>query len=190
MEEQVIEVVRNFINTPNIVEEITKRMSEKVDINEVKNLIRTKEKQLKKLKSEQDTYYSYLGDEEKKKKLSEDKLFEIIRNIDIQIVSTKNALEELYIKKDSLSEEVLNYENIALMLKNFDKVFESASEEQRKDLFHSLIKEIKVIQSKDIWERKASEIVLWFDNKDIMAYTQKGDIGKKFDVICDTAHYY
>lgn len=75
-----------------------------------------------------------------------------------------------------------------MILKNFDKVFESASEEQRKELFHSLIKEIKVIPSKNIWERKASEIVLWFDNTYIMTYTQKGNNGKKFDVICDTAH--
>lgn len=41
----------------------------------------------------QDTYYSYLENKEKKKKLSEDKLFEIIGNIDIQIATAKNSLE-------------------------------------------------------------------------------------------------
>ncbi|WP_192844993.1 hypothetical protein [Clostridium ljungdahlii] len=45
-----------------------------------------------------------------------------------QIESLKADLSELNIKKNSLSEEALNYENIAMMLKNFDKVFESASE--------------------------------------------------------------
>lgn len=186
LEEQVIEVVRNFINSPNIIEELMKRMGDKIDIKEIESSMKSKEKQLKKLKADQNTYYGYLTDADKIKKLSEDKLFEIISNIDSQIESLQADLSELNIKKNSLSEEALNYENIAMMLKNFDKVFELASDEQKKDLFHSLIKEIKINPSENIWERKASEIVLWFDNTDIMAYTQKDNNGKKFDVIYGT----
>lgn len=47
-----------------------------------------------------------------------------------------------------------------MMLKNFDKIFELASEEKCKELFYSLIKEIKIKNSENLWERKASEIVL------------------------------
>lgn len=67
LEEQVIQKVRDFINTPNIVEELAKRMGEKINTKEVQQEIKEKEKQFKKLKSSQDTYYGYLDNEEKKK---------------------------------------------------------------------------------------------------------------------------
>ena len=66
------------------------------------------------------------------------------------------------------------------MLQNFEKIFKKANNEQRKDLFHSLIKEITIQNSENIWERKASEIILNFNEQDIIKYTEsKENNGEK-----------
>ena len=72
------------------------------------------------------------------------------------------------------------------MLKNFDKLFEKADFELKRDLLHTIIKEIKISPSKDINERKAKEIILWFNSEDIMTYSKKDKIDNSLLLTCDT----
>lgn len=190
LEEQVIKEIKTFVNNPNIISEINKRIGKANDTNRIEMQIKNLEKEIQKLKSSETKYYQLLTDEGKMKILSEEKVLEMIKANKEKMEIVLNEETEYRNKLQVIKEHKLNYEKISLILQSFEKLFELADYEKKKELIHNLIKEIKIVNHKNIWERKASEIVLRFTGEDINSYIDTEDNGKKYDLIYDTAPSY
>lgn len=156
LEQQVTGKILEFINNPNIAGLLEKEMGKEVDTTDVENTIKNFEKQISKLQKRKDNYIIMRADGE----LSPVEFLEKKAEVEESILP---LIEELNLTKHKLyaiKESQYTQEKLALSLKNFDKLFKNATEEQKKKLMHALIKEISINPSQDIKERRATVITL------------------------------
>ncbi|MCB2289765.1 recombinase family protein [Clostridium sp. CS001] len=172
IENQVIEEVKKFADNPNLIPELERRLSEKVDTFELEDEIKEIKKNISDLERKKDKNYKRLEDEEQMLSLDEKELIKRIATI-ADII--KKLEKELLLKQSQLAGikvNSLDIGKIALMLKNFNKVFASTDYEKQKKFIHLLIKDIKIAPAKKINDRKAIEIILNFSDANIMEWTK------------------
>lgn len=188
LEEQVIATIIDFVNSPNVIEKLIKNFGNNDNSTEIKNNIESITRKIKKLKTDENKYYTYLVDEEKLKKLNADKIADIIKNITNEIETLEGQLINFNRQLESINNNRINADKVAFMLKNFEKLFEKAEFEVKRELLHTIIKEIKISPSETIEGRKAKEIILWFNDEDIMSWEGKGQKDNSLLLTCDTVH--
>lgn len=191
-EEFVIQEIKNFVNKPNIISTISENIGGDINITEIENDIKIISKRLTKLNKDKEKYIEYLVDEEKVKIIGETGLLEKIDSINKEIELQEVELSQLKAKHHTLNNNILDYEKIALALKYFDEVFDKASDEQKIELLHTIVKEIKINPASELKDRTVKEIILHFSDIDLMNFANKDEGNnsgsKSYEVICDTVH--
>ncbi|NLL70763.1 MAG: recombinase family protein [Epulopiscium sp.] len=185
LEEQVKQEISKFINNKNLIIELEKRFNQDNNTSDIEKAINIKEKALNSFEKEVEKLFDlYANDEEETfvKNVFDKK----IHQINADATRLKEELLQLNKKLNAIKETKLTYEKISVMLKNFDILINKATPEQQKDLFHLLIKEIKIENHKDINKRRASKIILHFTEEDIIKLTQGED--KSVSLTCGTVH--
>lgn len=189
LEEQVINNLKEFIHSPSVVDKLVKDFGNKNNSIEIENNIENISKRIKRLKADEDKYYKYLVNDEMLKTFKESKLKELVDNINKESEELEQELNNYKIKLENIKKNNINAEKVAFMLKNFDKIFEKADFEKKKELLHTIIKEIIISPCGNIEGRKAKEIVLWFNGEDIMVYNKKDKKDNSLLFTCDTVHH-
>lgn len=189
-EKTVLEEIRKFINKPNVIDAISENIGGDINSVEIEADIERVSKGLKKLRRDKDKYIEYLVDEEKVNIIGEKNLLEKIDNINKRIDNQEIELSQLKSKQQVIVSSRLDYEQIALALKHFDKIFDKATNEQKIELLHLLIKEVKISPASNIKDRTVEEVILNFSDIDLIKFTNGDDNSneKNYEVICDTAH--
>lgn len=60
------------------------------------------------------------------------------------IVELDEKIEDIKLRRKAVEQDAITLENIYTLLENFDKVYDKISEEEKKSLISSLIKEIEI----------------------------------------------
>lgn len=186
-EEFIVNKIKEFINQPNIIQVIANNLGGDADLQSIENEIETIKSSIIKYEKDKKTYLKYLTDDTKVNKIGEDSLIEIIEEINLKLNALCSELEELKSKKLNLENNQLNYEKISFILKNFEKAFEEADENLKIELLHSIIKEIKINPADKINNRTVKEIILHFNEVDLMKCNNNTADAKSYEVIYDTA---
>ncbi|MDT8719524.1 recombinase family protein [Clostridium sp. 19966] len=181
LEKQVSDKIIEFINSSDIARILEKEMKKESNTKEIENTIKDLEKQISKLQRRKDNYTIMRGDGElskeeylEKKGEVEDALLPLIEELNL----TKQKLQ-------TIKENQYTQEKLTVLLKNFDKLFKNATDEQKKVLMHKTIKEIKINPSDDINERRATEITLRLKENMLNEDSSKENL---LLLTCDTVH--
>lgn len=173
LEEQVISKIKEFIYSDGIIDRIVKDLGSKNNSAEIQKNIDNITKRIKKLKNDEDKYYKYLIDDEMLKIYKESKIRELVSGINRELDKLEKELINYKTQLENINKKNINAEKVALMLRNFDKIFEKADFENKKELLHTIIKEITINPSTRIEGRTAKEIILCFNNEDILSHENK-----------------
>lgn len=156
IEEKVLQVIQGIIQDKNLVDEIIEKLEreQKLDVSDLKHNLNIQKKELLKL-------------EEKQKKLdadyfnglSPDTYDRLSNNLQDEVKVTKEVIANIEREIDKATSAFkIDQDTVIEALKNFDKLFECATNEEKRVLMKSLIKRIEMEPNrKDI-----KTIVFWF----------------------------
>jgi len=184
----VVNKIKEFVNQPNVLEVIASNLGGDADLPNIEEEIKNIKSSIDKNEKDLKTYINYLSDEKKLNIIGEDNLIEKIGEINDRLSTLNIELDELEGKKSNLENSQLDYEKISFILKNFEKAFENANDDLKKQLLHNMVKEIKISPAESINNRTVKEIILHFNEVDLMKISKiNGEGGNKnYEVICDT----
>lgn len=190
VESEVIKKIKEFYSQPDITNIIASQFENSADdLSEVDKEIKMLLKKLNEKKVSEKTYYSYLANPEKLKLLKEEIILEMIQSTSGEISSIEANIQELTLKKESLSQQNSYLDAIVDVLNNFTLEIDNAPDEVKRRLLHSLIKQININPGKTTIERTISEIVLHFNSMDLEAFNKteaSKKIASEFEVTYDT----
>ena len=149
LEKEVIDAVKELVNNPIFAEEIKKRISIQIDTDEIDKEISEYITSLKEVETNKRTLeYSIdtlpSDTKHRDRKLADmnyrlDKLYDIIYQLEENI-------EDAQLRKKSVEMQSITLDNIYAILKNFNKVFDKITDEEKKMVITSLIKEIQIFE--------------------------------------------
>jgi site-specific DNA recombinase len=175
IEQQVVGGIKEFLNTKNVAKEIAERASKAIDVKELDLQVKDYKKKIRKCEEGIDNYLSFLADRNKVKMIGgEEKLVRNVEQLNNSKADLEKELRTVTNQRDSVINNKLNLENIALILERFEVLFDRMNHEERKEMLNNLIKEIRINDSEDIEERLVKEIVLNIDNNTIK-FMKKGE---------------
>ena len=147
LEGTVLEAVSQYVNRPNVVEDIAKHMDSELDTTKLEKRVKELEKTLKAVDKSEELQYnilSQIGLNDRYKNYKLEKIEENINKLAEQRKETKGELEKTRKEIEAIHLNKLSYEIMKKLLKRFSKACEVATKEQRKRLIRSLVKEIKL----------------------------------------------
>lgn len=147
LEGTVMEAVSQYVNRPNVVEDIARHMDSELDTSKLEVREKELEKTLKTLDKSEELQYnilSQIGLDGRYKNFKPEKIEENINKIAEQREETEEELERTKKEIEAIEMNKLSYEIIKKLLKEFSRACEMATKEQRKRLIRSLVKEIKL----------------------------------------------
>lgn len=147
LEDTIIREIKRYISRPNVMEEITRHLGSQLDTKEIEKKIKAIEKELEALEKNEELQYnilSQLGLPGKYKNIKEDKILTIIDKLAEQRELKERRLVNRQEELRAVEQNKLNSDTIRLILENFEKAFEHATVEQRRELVRSLVKEVKL----------------------------------------------
>lgn len=149
IEPLVIEAIRELIKNKDFAVEIKSRIGKKIDISSLnielknyENKLREVELNKTRLENEID---SLPGDVRFRERKLHDMTLRLDGLYDI-IVELEEKIEDVKLRQKAVRQDEITLENIYTLLENFDKVFDKISDEEKKSLISSLIKEIEIFQ--------------------------------------------
>lgn len=86
------------------------------------------------------------------------------------IIELEEKIEDVKLRRKAVEQDAITLENIYTLLANFDKVYDKISDEEKKSLISSLIKEIEIFQCDD------SELTLKSILFNFSVYKDGGDV--------------
>ena len=149
LEFEVMKTIKEYLQRPNVVQEITNSLSTQFDTSKLKREIKQLEKELKSLEKNEEIQYNILcqvGLEGKYQNWSFEK---VEKNIEL-LLKNKNSIElRLQEKRNELQiaqEEELDAESIKFILEHFEDALQFASKDQQRQLLRSILKEVQLEQ--------------------------------------------
>lgn len=172
-EKIVIEEIKKFVSQPNVINAISKNLGGDIDTSEIQKDIKSIEKTIAKYKKDKNAYVDYLVDDTKVEMIGEKTLLDRIDNLNKKIETQETELKKLKLKLQSINNNKLDYEKISILLNNFEKSFDKANEKLKIELLHNIVKEIKINPADRINNRTVKEILLHFNDTDLMNFDKK-----------------
>lgn len=122
IEPLVIEAIRELILNQDFATEIKSRIGKEIDTTTLNRELKNYEVKLR----EVDLNKTRL-----------DGLYDVI-------VELEEKIEDVKLRRKAVEQDVITLENIYILLENFEKVYDKISNEEKKSLISSLIKEIEI----------------------------------------------
>lgn len=143
----VMNAITEYVNRPNIVDEISKHIGKEMDTSKLEQEISNLKKQLADLDKAERVQYDILGQigmSGKYKNLKPEKISENIDNIVMEREELLKQLENKELQLKAANLDKMDFEMIKSLLVNFNDALQVAPKELKKKLIQSLVKEVKL----------------------------------------------
>jgi len=147
IEPLVIEAIRELIKNKDFAEEIKSRIGKEIDTSTLNRELKNYESKLKevelnkaRLENEIDSLPEDIRFRNRKIQdmtLRLDGLYDIISELEIKI-------EDVLLRRKAVEQDAITLENIYTLLANFDLIYDRITDDEKKSLISSLIKEIEI----------------------------------------------
>ena len=145
LEGAVVETIKEYLQRPNIVQEITNCLTSQFDTTKLKQEIERLENQVKAIKENENKQYNILSQIGLEGKYQNWNFERVEKNLDMLITNRKSIelqIQEKEVALEAAEADTMDAEAVKFVLEHFEEAFQHASKEQQKLLLQSQ-KEIK-----------------------------------------------
>ena len=149
IENEVINAISELVDNPVFADEIKRRIGVQIDTNEIDNEITEYITKLKEVENNKRALEYNIDNLPIDAKYRDRKLADMNYRLD-KLYDTIYELEALIndaqLKRKSIEMQAITLENIYAILKNFNKIFNKITDDEKRTVFNSFIKEIQVFK--------------------------------------------
>jgi site-specific DNA recombinase len=173
IEPLVIEAIRELIQNQDFAEEIKSRIGKEIDTTTLNRELKNYETKLREVDLNKTRLENEIDSLPEDTRFRERKLHDMTLRLDglyDVIVELEEKIEDVKLRRKAVEQDAITLENIYTLLSNFEKIYDKISDEERKSLISSLIKEI------EIFPCDASELPLKSILFNFPVYKNGGDV--------------
>lgn len=165
IEPLVIESIKELVKDEHFARDIQSRIGEQVDIAPITRELDNYKKKLKEVEANKTRLEAEIDSMPLDVKHRERKIQDMTARLDglyDEMEKIEQEIEEVLIKKKSIEENALNLSSIYQILKTFGEIYDIIEDEEKKDLFSYLIKEIHIHPNDEDHEMPLKSIIFNF----------------------------
>ena len=147
IEPLVIEAIREMITNQDFAVEVKSRIGKEIDISTLNRELKNYESKLREVELNKSRLENEIDTLPEDTRFRERKLHDMTLRLDglyDTIAALEDQIEDVNLRRKAVEQEAITLENIYTLLSNFDKVYDKISDEEKKSLISSLIKEIEI----------------------------------------------
>ena len=147
IEPLVIEAIRELIQNQDFAVEIKLRIGKEIDTSTLNRELKNYEAKLKEIELNKTRLENEIDSLPEDTRFRERKIHDMTLRLDGLydiIVELEEKIEDVLLRRKAVEQDAITLENIYTLLANFDKVYDKISDEEKKSLISSLIKEIEI----------------------------------------------
>lgn len=147
IEPLVIEAIRELIQNQDFAGEIKSRIGKEIDTSTLNRELKNYESKLKETELNKTRLENEIDSLPEDTRFRERKIHDMTLRLDGLydiIVELEEKIEDVLLRRKAVEQDAITLENIYTLLANFDKVYDKISDEEKKSLISSLIKEIEI----------------------------------------------
>ena len=153
IEPLVIEAIRELIQNQDFAGEIKSRIGKEIDTSTLNRELKNYEAKLKEVELNKTRLENEIDSLPEDTRFRERKLHDMTLRLDGLydiIVELEEKIEDVLLRRKAVEQNAITLENIYTLLANFDKVYDKISDEEKKSLISSLIKEIEIFPCDEV----------------------------------------
>ena len=147
IEPLVIEAIRELIKNQDFAGEIKSRIGKEIDTSTLNRELKNYESKLREIELNKTRLENEIDSLPEDARFRERKIHDMTLRLDGLydiIVELEEKIEDVLLRRKAVEQDAITLENIYTLLANFDKVYDKISDEEKKSLISSLIKEIEI----------------------------------------------
>ena len=147
IEPLVIEAIRELIQNQDFAGEIKSRIGKEIDTSTLNRELRNYESKLREIELNKTRLENEIDSLPEDTRFRERKIHDMTLRLDGLydiIVELEEKIQDVLLRRKAVEQDAITLENIYTLLANFDKVYDKISDEEKKSLISSLIKEIEI----------------------------------------------
>ena len=147
IEPLVIEAIRELIQNQDFAGEIKSRIGKEIDTSTLNRELKNYESKLREVELNKTRLENEIDSLPEDARFRERKIHDMTLRLDGLydiIVELEEKIEDVLLRRKAVEQDAITLENIYTLLANFDKVYDKISDEEKKSLISSLIKEIEI----------------------------------------------
>lgn len=147
IEPLVIEAIRELIQNQDFAAEIKSRIGKEIDTTTLNRELKNYEFKLREVNLNKTRLGNEIDSLPEDTRFRERKLHDMTLRLDgfyNVIVELEEKIEDIKLRRKAVEQDAITLENIYTLLANFEKVYDKISDEEKKSLISSLIKEIEI----------------------------------------------
>ncbi len=147
IEPLVVEAIRELIKNQDFASEIKSRIGKEIDTSTLNRELSNYESNLREVELNKTRLENEIDSLPEDTRFRERKLHDMTLRLDglyDTIVELEEKIEDVKLRRKAVEQDAITLENIYTLLANFDKVYDKISDEEKKSLISSLIKEIEI----------------------------------------------
>ncbi|EGW38160.1 hypothetical protein DOT_3918 [Desulfosporosinus sp. OT] len=143
----VIEAIRELIKNQDFAAEIKSRIGKEIDTTTLNRELKNYEVKLREVDLNKTRLENEIDSLPEDTRFRERKLHDMTLRLDGLydiIIELEEKIEDVTLRRKAVEQDAITLENIYTLLANFEKVYDKISDEEKKSLISSLIKEIEI----------------------------------------------
>ena len=147
IEPLVIEAIRELIKNQDFAGEIKSRIGKEIDTSTLNRELKNYESKLREIELNKTRLENEIDSLPEDARFRERKIHDMTLRLDGLydiIVELEEKIQDVLLRRKAVEQDAITLENIYTLLANFDKVYDKISDEEKKSLISSLIKEIEI----------------------------------------------
>ena len=147
IEPLVIEAIRELIQNQDFAGEIKSRIGKEIDTTTLNRELKNYESKLREIELNKTRLENEIDNLPEDTRFRERKIHDMTLRLDGLydiIVELEEKIEDVLLRRKAVEQDAITLENIYTLLANFDIVFDKITDDEKKSLISSLIKEIEI----------------------------------------------
>ncbi len=147
IEPLVIEAIRELIKNQHFEDEIKSRIGKEIDTTTLNRELKNYESKLREIELNKTRLENEIDSLPEDTRFRERKVHDMTLRLDGLydiIVELEEKIEDVLLRRKAVEQDAITLENIYTLLANFDIVFDKITDDEKKSLISSLIKEIEI----------------------------------------------
>ena len=147
IEPLVIEAIRELIQNQDFAGEVKSRIGKEIDTSTLNRELKNYEAKLKEIELNKTRLENEIDSLPEDTRFRERKIHDMTLRLDGLydiIVELEEKIEDVLLRRKAVEQDAITLENIYTLLTNFDIVFDKITDDEKKSLISSLIKEIEI----------------------------------------------
>ena len=147
IEPLVIEAIRELIQNQDFAGEIKSRIGKEIDTSTLNRELKNYESKLREIELNKTRLENEIDSLPEDTRFREQKIHDMTLRLDGLydiIVELEEKIEDVLLRRKAVEQDAITLENIYTLLANFDIVFDKITDDEKKSLISSLIKEIEI----------------------------------------------